>query len=358
MKAFYYVNKIFQLYGLESNTQTKLIKKLTSIVNIIILAYNMIVWTYFFFEIKGWTLNFLPFYITIYIGIISFLVYRRRHSKLYNLINQFTVDKEDKNIKKFSLILLLVWFIALSIMMCNNNYWAFKYIMELSKNQSLYTLKCINIALMENSTGIFLFGSGLMQILVYMQSYYILYCIKKRHFNNFISIDSENKMNKLQRIISDEFELRSIEEKLNELIGFIPIVWLTIIFIRICINITEMATNTYNIIELGPGSIDLYIYTVYLSTIIIIVGRLNNIYDINTITSIINKSFSTNVSNDLNLKLEIIQYLIESKIRCNNKPKPFGLFDMNSNLILGFVSSIVTFSVMFIQLKFESKPKG
>jgi len=162
-------------------------------------------------------------------------------------------------------------------------------------------------------------------------------------------------MNKLQRIRSDEFELRSIEEKINESIGFVPIVWLTVVFIRICINITEMATNTYNLIELSPGSIDLYIYIVHLSIVIIIVGRLNNIYDINTITNILNKSFSIKVSNDLNLKLEMIQYLIESKNYCDNKSKPFGLFDMNSNLILGFVNAIVTFSVMFVQLKLESK---
>jgi len=54
MKAFGHVNQIFKLYGLESNTQTKWIKILISIINITILVYNLIVWTHYFVGIKEW----------------------------------------------------------------------------------------------------------------------------------------------------------------------------------------------------------------------------------------------------------------------------------------------------------------
>jgi len=62
-----------------------------------------------------------------------------------------------------------------------------------------------------------------MLIFIYIQSYYIFYYIKKRHFINLSANVLENKLDKLQQLRANEFELRSIEEELNKLIGFIPI---------------------------------------------------------------------------------------------------------------------------------------
>ena len=56
-------------------------------------------------------------------------------------------------------------------------------------------------------------------------------------------------------------------EKMIDSIGFIPIIWLTEMFIRTCIIITEMGTNPENIKIFLFYSIDIFINTIqeYLS---------------------------------------------------------------------------------------------
>jgi len=356
INSFYYLNKIFIFYGLESNTKRKWITKVISIITITNFAYNLIWWTYLFIKTKESQLTAISWILMLYFNIIAFFVYKRNHSKLYKLVNNLSGNKEDKNVKRTSLALSILWVITVSILIIISDYWVVKDYIIPSNNRSQYSIfRRINIALLQNSSAIYLLGSGLMEILVYMQSYYIFYCIKKTHFNNLSANVSENKLEKLQQLRADEFKLRSIEEKLNELIGFIPIVWLTGIFVRTCVNITVIATNSEDIIDSSTGTVDVVIYSVFVSTVIIIVGQLNSIYNINSITSIVNKSFSSKISNDQNFQLETIQYLIETTNRCNNKPKPFGLFNINSNLILGLVNAIVTFSVMCVQLKSSCK---
>ncbi len=99
------------------------------------------------------------------------------------------------------------------------------------------------------------------------------------------------------------------------------------------------------------GLVNATLFYLIVITVVITVGRLNSEYDINAITAIVHKSFSFKDSNDQKLNLEVVQFLQLVTNGCNNKPKSLGLFEINSNLILTFVNTVITFSVMCIQLK-------
>jgi hypothetical protein len=201
---------------------------------------------------------------------------------------------------------------------------------------------------------IFVFGSAIFQILVYLQTYYIFYCVQRKHYNSFKTIIISEKFSKLQSLRYHEIQLQSIDVIINELIGFIPIFWLIDLFINSCITITFMATTSQTIWQSLNCSIDFIFSYIIVLIIIIAVGHLNSANDINKINRIINGSYLPINSNDRRIQIEMILYSQELSNRYNNKPKSCGLFRINLKLILGFINAVITFSVMCVQLKTES----
>jgi hypothetical protein len=175
--------------------------------------------------------------------------------------------------------------------------------------------------------------------------------MRRKHYNDLQSNSFGRNLEALRRLRTDEIEMQCIVEEVNNSIGFIPIIWLAEMFVRTCIIITVIATRSTSTEDFAFQSIDIYIIYSLLVTTIIIVGRFDAEYDINRITQIVNKCFATTKSIDQNLNAEMIRYLQEASNRWSNRPKACGLFQINSNLVLAFINSVITFSVMFVQLK-------
>jgi hypothetical protein len=222
-----------------------------------------------------------------------------------------------------------------------------------------YWLTVIMYTIVESSDALFVFGGAIFEILVYMQTNYIFYCIQRKHYNTLesnklICIESQSRLRSLRYY---EIDLQSIEDIINESVGFIPTIWLTEMFITTCIIITYVATTPQNVWMSLYYSTDLIVSYFVVFIIIIIVGLLSSSYDINKITRIVERILMplTQDSKDYSFKLEMIQYLQEVTNRCNNKPKSCGLFRVNSKLILVYLNAVITFSVMCVQLKSVSK---
>jgi hypothetical protein len=355
VNEFYYINKIFFFYGFESNIMGKLFKTFLSIVTILSFILHIIGWT-FVIIFESVTLRDISWIIRLIITLFSFIIYRRKHKKLFETIKKLSFKSYDKNIKKLSFISTILWLILTLLLLTNSMLWVLKNVeSDIKSGEKSLTyrqlLKIIFSFIIGISNSLFGFGLNLMQILVYLQTNYIIYCIKRKHYNNLINFNFRNSFTDLKIIRINEIEIQSIEEKLNDLIGFAPIVLLSFIFIILCITITQIATTEQSIEISSLTSIDVIIIFFVLIIVITIVGQLNTKYDINTITIIVNKCFTTKQPLDQNFKLEMIQYLIESSNRCNNRPKSCGLYFINSNLILAFVNSVITFSVMCVQLR-------
>jgi hypothetical protein len=106
-------------------------------------------------------------------------------------------------------------------------------------------------------------------------------------------------------------------------------------------------------------SFDIIILDVVLFGSVIYVGTISNEFDMNTVTRMVNQR-SRHMKEISELYVtrfheEKVEYLLETSFRLANKPKSFGLFSMNANLLLSFLNTVIPFTVMLVQLISASK---
>ncbi len=350
--SLYYMNIILFIFGLHSSIDKEIPRKLFFFISILSLVFNLIVWIFIFINNTN-DLIFFSWIVKLLIVLISHTIYRYKHK---NLLKILTKEMENKNIKRLSLALSIVWFIFILIMllMC------IQYIKDditrdilfrnKFENQFVFALKIIFYTLLETSGIFYAMGLAFLQIFIYLQSYYLFYCMRGRHYNNLLFNRTVNIFLKLRRFRLDEIQIQEFHHNLNDLIGFIPFIWLLDMFFRTCINIIGIARNSSGFEIIVLYSFDVLILHLTLITVIIIVGQLNNQFNINRITSFVNKSFPPEDTIDRNFELEMIRYLQELSNRFVDEPKSCGLFVINSKLILSFLNAVITFSVMCFQL--------
>jgi len=356
INPFFHINKIFIIFGLESSIDNEFVRTFFSIIAVISIAINLIF--YIILTImKSYDILYFSWVKKLVNVIISHKLYRDKHKQL---LEQLSKEIESKD-KRLSLVLSIVWLICVLIMLLlciqyvkdeisddvlfgNNN-----------ENRLLFTLKTLFYVLTEISGTFYAMGSALLQIAIYLQTYYIFYCMRKRHYNSLLSNSHENDFSKLRRFRADEIQMEEIYRKLNDLIGFIPFIWLLELLIRTCINIIGITKNPSDFVLKIPYLSDIIIIQLTLITVIVIVGHLNDKFNINTISSIVNKSFPPKETTDRDFELEMIRYLHELSNRLADEPKSCGLFVINSKLILSFVNAVITFSVMCFQMHLSFK---
>ena len=202
------------------------------------------------------------------------------------------------------------------------------------------------------------FGIGIMKILVYFQTNYIVYRIRINHYKSLSERKCHNRDHHLiRRLRIDEIRIRELQQNFNDLIGFIPCLWIMELFIRICTGIvTIVMTQSVGADETVLYFFDTIIFHSILILVIIFVGYFDNKFDCNTVIAIVNRAFAPKPSHDLTFDLEMIKYLSELSSRAQNPIRSMGLFTVNGHLILMSANAVITFSVMFIQL-LQGMPK-
>jgi len=357
INQFYYINKLFLIYGFQSNINRNLMRKFFSILIVLTFLMDFINSILYFIK-QSLNLLFVSWIMKFTFSIVSYVTYRHKHKTLFETIEKLSNKvKNNKSIRHLSLLLSIFWLICNFIIYGINTLWVSDQIENIFvtfqiPNSSTNRVLIIIYNILFTFCDIFyVFGSSLLQILCYLQTNYIMYCLKREHFENLSIYNCYDCVEKLRRIREYEIRIQAIDHKINDLIGFIPIVWFFYMFVILCIVITQIATTEQSLISSSMNSIDVILFLLTLIIIIGTIGQLNQKFDINKITEVINETLRHEDKNDLNLKLEINLYLQEVSNRCNNKPKPCGLFVLIPSLILSFISSVITFSVMCIQLK-------
>jgi hypothetical protein len=141
-----------------------------------------------------------------------------------------------------------------------------------------------------------------------------------------------------------------LEQTFNGLIGFIPMLWISELFIRLCIGITTIATTRLSYDYIILYFFDTIIFHSILLVAIVWIGYLDTRYDSNTVVAIVGKQFAPKPGTDLAFELEMIRYLQELAHRSLEPVKSLGLFSINAQFILITANAVISFSVMFVQL--------
>jgi hypothetical protein len=212
--------------------------------------------------------------------------------------------------------------------------------------------------IMGMSGAISVVGCALAMILLYVLSYHRL-ALMRRHLYSRLICSSNSFMKPvslmdLKKLRKDEEELSSIEELINESIGWMPTVWLAETFLRVCVMLSVIVLDRMDLKTGFIYSIDIMILNVILFGSVIYVGIISNEFNMNTIIRLINRG-SIHLreileTTDKRFDQEKINYMLEASFRFNNKPKSFGLFTINANLLLSFLNTVIPFTVMIVQL--------
>jgi hypothetical protein len=168
------------------------------------LIFNLIVWIFIYIHITN-DLIFFSWIVKLLIVLISHIICRYKYKKWRQILNE--KQFENKNIKRLSLALIIVWFVFM-LLMC------IQYIKDditrgilfrnKFENQFVFALKIISYILLE-TCGIFYamtfcaMGLAFLQIFIYFHSYYIFYCMRKRRYNNLLCNRTGNQFLKLKR---------------------------------------------------------------------------------------------------------------------------------------------------------------
>src|SRR5687768_17206334 len=106
---FNHLNKIFAIFGFESIYYRKLLNTVMSVI-MYILILTMCIFSFAFgignLLCMSWSIKNL-------ITSFAFLLYKRRHKKLYNILNNYQIlDSHDsKNTNRLSLLMILICFV-------------------------------------------------------------------------------------------------------------------------------------------------------------------------------------------------------------------------------------------------------
>jgi len=201
-------------------------------------------------------------------------------------------------------------------------------------------------------------GCALAMISLYLLSYHHLALLRRQLYSRLIN-SSESfvkpfSLQDLKKLRQDEEELNSIEVTINDCIGWMPTVWLAETFFRICATLSVIVVDRMNIRTAFFLSMDIIILDAFLFSSMIYVGIISNEFDMNTVNRLVNQRSrhmeEISVIHDMRFHEEKVEYLLDVSFSIINKPKSFGLFSMNANLLLSFCNTIIPFTVMIVQL--------
>lgn len=363
MDAFYYLNYIFCIFGFKSRYKkfanaNKVIKTVFAI----LFVYNISISSFVFVVFED--LFGIAWFVNVIVTIVAYVIYCKNHSKIYSLLNKIhsLTPYDNRSAKLLSVILTVIWFTFTSLILTLSYYWSFMFVdfikqrlrVKVSERLSGDSFAYLIIITMSAINSFGIIGVTMFHYFIYLYSYYILFCFERVHYKKLKQIVTikvlPHKFDQLCRLRREEMTLNCYINKLNSYVGFIPVLYISELFLRLCGVIIRLSINRGDM-QIGFYLSDIITFSVGLVIIIIIVDYMCNKYNVHKIAKLIDEC----ETNDCKLKLEMNLYLQQISLRFTHKPKACGLFYVNGMTILTFISSVVTFAVMFVQLNVPAK---
>ena len=174
----------------------------------------------------------------------------------------------------------------------------------------------------------------------------MLNCIDKAHHRFFI--ESVKQIN-IARIRLDWQQIVEVRESFECLFSLYPLVWFANMFFRSVIYLISTSKESQNW--------NINTVVVWYWFVIQLIHSFSILYVSHTVNSNSNRSFkqfcrdtTSKEGNDFKQKWEIEILKQEIRNDLDLKLTAFNLFDINSKLLLSFISALITFSVLFLQL--------
>ena len=321
---------------------SKVMSQVLNVVVILTTLVNMIMLVTYYRS--GYLLKLMGFELA-YIGNIAFLLIINRNRKnLRDIITRIIKDlpeKSRKRIKKWSTLFAFFGLIQL-IRSCIG-----LVFVQWMWNNSLIIIFLKSFLRCVSALGSF-FTSGLIYLFIVKLMYYWEYHYFDRLFYRLSHKDSEkNTKFLLLSMIKDREIMHNFKKRLVKCLSFLPILWFCHLFIFIAgvVLFSQRPVKKHVLLDCLTDGLDIAY------EMLVIISVMVSVDQVNLFVKSRCKKVCTILSEDSSYFI-IEGGLRDFKERCTEfEFSVYNLFTLNKKLLLGFLSSLLTFTTLFIQIE-------
>ena len=360
--VYYPFSLVFYFMGFCFNKKRKVHSIITKILRLksLLLLFYFVAFTFqnFFGHSHKASENFIKaniFYLSTHIksliflsSFVMFIVKFRSISRLLLDIERYLNDKNRKSMKRFNTILAIVWTLAIS---ANTGIYAFTTEM-IDKDANFYNRLKTSLWSLQGVTWL------LATHCLFVLSCYGIHLIETNSFACIDDTESQMSTSIVQFLpkYKDLYEritlILHLKKSVNTALGFLPMLCLCVSFSSTCLRLTNLSIHKediLNVVILLYYFFEYSLIQVFNLFVIISVShyqskRLNSDQLMNYYSANLQKEQGTRAI----LQQNALQNLLTSY--CNYEYRAWNVFTINTLLLFSFISTVVTFTVMLIQL--------
>ena len=360
--VYYPFSLILQVNGFYFNHYKKFHSLITAILRIksFLLSTWTVVYTFqLLFDFKRKTfekvIKFNLFYLSTHIKaliiIASFVIFTFKFGSISRLlleIERHFNEKNRKSMKRFNTILAIVWTLAIS---ANTGIYAFTTEM-IDKDANFYNRLKTSLWSLQGVTWL------LATHCLFVLSCYGIHLIETNSFACIDDTESQTSTSIVRNLpkYKDLYErialILNLKKSVNTTLGFLPMLCLCVSFSSTCLRLTNLSIHKENILNVVILLYYFFEYSLIQSFNLFVIISVSH-YQSKRLSSdqVMNyyrTYFENEQSNTAILQQNSLHSLLTSY--CNFEYKAWNIFTIDKPLLLSFISTVVTFTVMLIQL--------
>ena len=282
--------------------------------------------------------NFLSHLIKRLIIALSYIYFEIKQNKIKSIISEINKSLSENNRKsliicaKILTIIWITWFIAHTIIIL--------YYRSHFGNKAIIDIYLIHDILITY----YMFGWIIATNLLLIHISYAIYLLEKRLFINNHDINAINYVLLDQNLLTIE----RLKKSINETLGIFPFLWFCELFSATCLRLTYVSVNTWKGNRVILGLVE---YTLIAFMDISYLLMTNYFQSMRPTVDKLRICIDSNYNSMDGKQIEIKKIIIKN---FNNyysiNYKAFNVFTINIKFLFAFMSTVINFTVMLIQL--------
>ena len=296
------------------------------------------------------------------VPIIYLIIYRKINAikELLSKIHVILEENEFIKLKRFAFGSTVLWlmnvFITIIVFIWLNHHSS--HVVYTNEEQRRQLWKIIMIDIQEFCWQFFGFGWINVSVLFMLYICYSIHLMEMKVYKSNINMNIQLKTVKdFEKIKLNFMEIQCVKEELNNNLGLLPFLWALEMFVSTCLRITQLTLYKQLSVLLFFTTFSEYIslVTLYIFHIALISYFQSKRPSLNSVLLwIANCSHLKDRENNQELvseKLSLVQHVIS--IWNESEYVAWSLFNIDRKYLIHFLSAVIPFSVMLIQLLHE-----
>ena len=360
--VYYPFSLILYVMGFHFNSNKRfhsIISKILKVKSLLLLVY-LVVYTFqlLYFTQKEFEkfIKFNLFYLSTHIKSLiflsSFVIFTFKFGSISRLlldIERHLNNKNRKSMKRFNTILAVVWTLAI---LANTGIYALMCELIIKDSDSYTQLQEALWTLQDIA---WFFATHCLFAL----SFYGIHLIERNSFEWITEINSQTDACSMRFLpkYKDLYErialILNLKKSVNSNLGFLPMLYLCVSFSSTCLRLTHLAIHKESIFNIVILMHYFFEYTLIQAFNLFVIISISNYQSKRpSLDQVMAYYYRANFNNEQTSKAMMQQMALQNILSsyCNFEYKAWNVFTINKLLLFSFISTVVTFTVMLIQL--------